>query len=252
MSAGLQTGAHECENARRLGRGATRGAARAGAHAGTIRAQRPKTREDSGENVEFAIRLPGDENGAPVWLPIDAKFPVEDYQRLIAAQESGRSGRDRRGDEESGNAIAQKREGDLREIHQPAQHDRFRAHVSADRRVSTRKRSGGSGWSNRCSAIAGWSSPDQRRWRPCSTACKWDSARSRSRKAPAKSGVCSATVKTEFGKFGGRSRRSEREAAGSLQQDRRSGSAFASIEQEAARCRGVAEPSAAFIAGVVA
>ncbi len=43
--------------------------------------------------VDFAIKLPGDENGAPVWLPIDAKFPIEDYQRLIAAQESGRSGR---------------------------------------------------------------------------------------------------------------------------------------------------------------
>ena len=28
-----------------------------------------------------------DENGAPVWFPIDAKFPIEDYQRLIAAQE---------------------------------------------------------------------------------------------------------------------------------------------------------------------
>jgi DNA recombination protein RmuC len=47
-----------------------------------------KTREGSGENVEFAIRLPGPENDTPVWLPIDAKFPVEDYQRLIAAQES--------------------------------------------------------------------------------------------------------------------------------------------------------------------
>ena len=33
--------------------------------------------------------MPGDENGAPVWLPIDAKFPTEDYQRLIAAQEKG-------------------------------------------------------------------------------------------------------------------------------------------------------------------
>jgi len=46
-----------------------------------------KTREGGGEMVDFAIKLPGDENGAPVWLPIDAKFPVEDYQRLIAAQE---------------------------------------------------------------------------------------------------------------------------------------------------------------------
>ena len=57
-------------------------------------ARNVKTREGSGENVEFAIRLPGDENGAPVWLPIDAKFPVEDYQRLIAAQESADPSRD--------------------------------------------------------------------------------------------------------------------------------------------------------------
>jgi DNA recombination protein RmuC len=37
--------------------------------------------------VEFAIRLPGKDDGVPVWLPIDAKFPVEDYQRLIDAQD---------------------------------------------------------------------------------------------------------------------------------------------------------------------
>ena len=48
-----------------------------------------KTREESSDHVEFAIKLPGDENGAPVWLPIDAKFPTEDYQRLVAAQEKG-------------------------------------------------------------------------------------------------------------------------------------------------------------------
>jgi len=41
----------------------------------------------SGERVEFAIRLPGPTGDAPVWLPIDAKFPVEDYQRLLDAQE---------------------------------------------------------------------------------------------------------------------------------------------------------------------
>ena len=52
-------------------------------------ARNVKTREESGERVEFAIKLPGDENGAPVWLPIDAKFPTEDYQRLVAAQEQG-------------------------------------------------------------------------------------------------------------------------------------------------------------------
>ena len=52
-------------------------------------ARNVSTRQESGERVDFAIKLPGDENGAPVWLPIDAKFPTEDYQRLVAAQEKG-------------------------------------------------------------------------------------------------------------------------------------------------------------------
>ena len=50
-----------------------------------------QTRDDSGERVDYAIKLPGEGNGAAVWLPIDAKFPMEDYQRLITAQESGDS-----------------------------------------------------------------------------------------------------------------------------------------------------------------
>ena len=43
----------------------------------------------SGERVEFAIRLPGKETDSPVWLPVDSKFPTEDYARLISASESG-------------------------------------------------------------------------------------------------------------------------------------------------------------------
>ncbi|MEV8521475.1 DNA recombination protein RmuC [Dyella marensis] len=42
----------------------------------------------SAERVEYAIRLPGSQGEQPVWLPIDAKFPVEDYQRLLDAQEA--------------------------------------------------------------------------------------------------------------------------------------------------------------------
>lgn len=42
----------------------------------------------SAEVVEYAIRLPGQEDG-PVWLPIDAKFPVEDYLKLQEAAERG-------------------------------------------------------------------------------------------------------------------------------------------------------------------
>jgi DNA recombination protein RmuC len=45
--------------------------------------------KDGGERVEFAIKLPGrsEDKQEIVWLPVDAKFPVEDYQRLMDAQE---------------------------------------------------------------------------------------------------------------------------------------------------------------------
>jgi DNA recombination protein RmuC len=52
-------------------------------------ARNMKTRDDTDERVEFAIKLPGDDNSGPVWLPIDAKFPMEHYERLTAAQENG-------------------------------------------------------------------------------------------------------------------------------------------------------------------
>ena len=42
----------------------------------------------SNDRVEFAIRMPGQDEGEHVYLPIDAKFPVEDYQRLLDAQEA--------------------------------------------------------------------------------------------------------------------------------------------------------------------
>ena len=45
------------------------------------------TRPGSRNMVDFAIRLPGRaESGDPLWLPIDAKFPNEDYERLLDAQ----------------------------------------------------------------------------------------------------------------------------------------------------------------------
>ena len=42
----------------------------------------------SSERVEFAVRFPGSSEDAVVWLPIDAKFPREDYERLLDAQEA--------------------------------------------------------------------------------------------------------------------------------------------------------------------
>jgi DNA recombination protein RmuC len=59
------------------------------------------TRPGSSERVDFAIRLPGRNGDANVWLPIDAKFPIADYERLIAAQERA----DSAGAEEAGRAL---------------------------------------------------------------------------------------------------------------------------------------------------
>lgn len=49
-------------------------------------AKNVETVPGSGERVEFAIKLPGnDDGGTPVWMPIDAKFPKEQYERLADA-----------------------------------------------------------------------------------------------------------------------------------------------------------------------
>ena len=50
-----------------------------------------RTKSKSNDLVEFAIKLPGKSGKMDdfIWLPLDAKFPQEDYQRLIAAQEAG-------------------------------------------------------------------------------------------------------------------------------------------------------------------
>src|SRR5215467_12364940 len=56
-------------------------------------AKNMKLRDDTDERVEFAIKLPGDANPdgsrSGVWLPIDAKFPMEHYDRVTSAQEKG-------------------------------------------------------------------------------------------------------------------------------------------------------------------
>jgi DNA recombination protein RmuC len=51
-------------------------------------ARNVEVRPRSNQRVEFAIKLPGD-GQLPVWLPIDAKYPTEDYDRLIEATERG-------------------------------------------------------------------------------------------------------------------------------------------------------------------
>ena len=46
-------------------------------------------RAGAGERVDYAVKMPGKGEDGPVWLPIDCKFPQEDYERLQAAQEAG-------------------------------------------------------------------------------------------------------------------------------------------------------------------
>jgi len=67
----------------------------------------------SRERVEFAIRLPGrGDDGAPMWLPLDAKFPREDYERLLDAQERA----DREGAEAAARALEQRIRDEARTI----------------------------------------------------------------------------------------------------------------------------------------
>jgi DNA recombination protein RmuC len=51
-------------------------------------AKQIETKPRSNQRVDFAVRLPGrGTDGVPVWLPIDAKFPRDDYERLLEAQD---------------------------------------------------------------------------------------------------------------------------------------------------------------------
>ena len=52
-------------------------------------AENVATRPGSTERVEFAVRMPGNSDDEVVWLPIDSKFPLEGYHKLINAREAG-------------------------------------------------------------------------------------------------------------------------------------------------------------------
>ncbi len=66
----------------------------------------------SSERVDFAIRLPGADGEGPVWLPVDAKFPQEDYERLVDAHERG----DAAAAEESSRALEARIKAEARSI----------------------------------------------------------------------------------------------------------------------------------------
>jgi DNA recombination protein RmuC len=75
-------------------------------------AKNVQTRPGSAERVDFAVRMPNGANGAPLWLPIDAKFPQEDYARLQDAVERG----DLPGIEAAGRALETRVRGEAKTI----------------------------------------------------------------------------------------------------------------------------------------
>jgi DNA anti-recombination protein RmuC len=91
-----------------------------------------RVKPNSSESVEYAIRLPGSENDSEscVWLPVDSKFPQEDYLRLLDSIEAG-----------DAEMIQKATAGIIRVINQSAKdikekyifHNRFRNHVSPHR-----------------------------------------------------------------------------------------------------------------------
>ncbi|MCL6516251.1 DNA recombination protein RmuC [Alicyclobacillus sp.] len=70
-------------------------------------------RAGSNERVEFAIRLPGQGGADAVYLPIDCKFPMEDYQRMLDAQDAG----DAAAFQEAARALHQRIRAEARSIH---------------------------------------------------------------------------------------------------------------------------------------
>ena len=75
-------------------------------------AKNVQTRAGSAERVDFAVRMPNCANGEPLWLPIDAKFPQEDYARIQDAAERG----DVAAIEEAGRALETRIRGEAKSI----------------------------------------------------------------------------------------------------------------------------------------
>ena len=124
----------------------------------------------SNQRVDFALRLPGRrDDGVPLWLPIDAKFPREDYERLLDAQERA----DPVAAEIAGKAIEM----------------RLRAEARRPKACMPR-RCAGPGWSRRYNASTRSCWQGRPPCWPRSTACRWVFARSRWRSAAPKCGRC--------------------------------------------------------------
>ena len=154
------------------------------------------------ERVEYAIRLPGQEDGkgAPVWLPIDAKFPLEDYQRMLEAQGQG----DLAGVEQALRGLEARVKLAARDIQgkylNPPHTTDFGTVLPTEGLYAEvlRRRA----WPRRCNETTGSSLPGLRPCLRCSTAYRWFS-HAGYREAVQRGVAAAGCGQTQFGQFGG-------------------------------------------------
>ena len=137
-------------------------------------AKNMKTRDDTDDRVEFAIKFPGkDDNEVPVWLPIDAKFPMEHYERLAEAQEKA----DITGVETATKVLETQLKRCAKDICEkyinPPKQPILRS-CFYPAKDFTRRQFVESVWSKMFSETVASHSSGRRRSLPYSTVCKWD------------------------------------------------------------------------------
>ena len=148
-----------------------------------------RTKSTGNERVEFAVKLPGDDEGT-VWLPIDAKFPGDAYAKLVDAYELGDPAAVEEAAGKIWNALSNPKPGIFTINISNRRIRQISASCSCRLRGCMRRLCAEGFWKP-CSATTRSISRVRPRWQHCSTACRWVSARWRSRSAPARSGMCS-------------------------------------------------------------
>ena len=156
-----------------LGRGPAWGDARADPIAPTSM-RRMWLPKGEGERVEFAIKLPGrgEHQDDLVWMPIDAKFPVEDYQRLVEAQEKAHPVAAEEAAKQLENRIKQCAADICTKYIGPPKTTDFGILICRPK-VCSRKSSAGLVFPSTSSGSAVWSLPGRQHCGQSSIACRW-------------------------------------------------------------------------------
>ncbi len=147
----------------------------------------------SGKRVEYAHALPGPlRRRPPCWLPVDAKFPVEEWQRLQEAHRALRPRGRRNAPTRRWSVLQGAGPGHARQVHRAAAHQRLRVPVPAYRGPVRRDRCARPGLADELQREYRVSSPDRRLLAAPEQSCRWAFARWPSRSARPRSGACSA------------------------------------------------------------